>query len=118
MSAYLSACLASCGRCSQMSMPGTFVLIGLNAPRNSAGASGFMSNVSWCGGPPGSQTKMTAGSFDVRSAACALYDATGPTAADASATEPKRSTSRRLGPGQDAERGDMQRRSDGGGKAG
>jgi hypothetical protein len=46
-------------------MPLTFVLIGLYAPRYSAGASGFMSNVSWCGGPPGSHTKMTAGSFVV-----------------------------------------------------
>ena len=33
-------------------MPGTLVLIGLNGPRISAGASGLGSNVSCCGGPP------------------------------------------------------------------
>ena len=40
-------------------MPGTFVAIGLNSPRISAGASGLGSNVSCCGGPPWSQRKMT-----------------------------------------------------------
>src|SRR5882762_1896536 len=83
-------------------MPGTLVLIGLYAPRNSDGASGFMSNVSWCGGPPGNQTKITAGSFEVWSPAFEK-EASGPIAADATATEPKRNTSRRLGPGQTAE---------------
>src|SRR5688572_28486101 len=33
-------------------MPGTFVLIGLNAPRYSTGASGLRSNVSMWDGPP------------------------------------------------------------------
>jgi hypothetical protein len=39
--------------------PETLVGIGLNVPRVSLGPSGFMSNVSICGGPPLSQTKMT-----------------------------------------------------------
>src|SRR6185312_15327401 len=97
---YLSASCDSRGRCSQTWMPGTFVAIGLYGPRNSDGASGFISNVSWCGGPPGSQTKMTAGSLAVRSPAWAQNEASGPNAADATATDPNRSTSRRLGPGQ------------------
>src|SRR5262249_59362213 len=33
--------------------------MGLNSPRTSAGASGFGSNVSCCGGPPCSQRKST-----------------------------------------------------------
>ena len=35
-----------------ISMPGTLVAIGLNSPRNSTGAVGFRSNMSWCEGPP------------------------------------------------------------------
>jgi hypothetical protein len=35
------------------------VLIGLNGPRTSSGASGLGSNVSCCGGPPASQRKIT-----------------------------------------------------------
>jgi hypothetical protein len=38
------------------------VRIGRNSPRYSAGAFGFMSYISMWGGPPGSQTKITAGS--------------------------------------------------------
>jgi hypothetical protein len=49
----LSNIFACIGMCSQMSMPGTFVLIGLNSPRNSFGASGFRSYMSMCDGPPG-----------------------------------------------------------------
>ena len=49
----LSIIFACIGKCSQMSMPGTFVLIGLNSPRNSAGASGLRSYMSMCDGPPG-----------------------------------------------------------------
>ena len=48
----LSANLARRGKNSQMSIPGTLVRIGRNSPRYSAGASGFMSNMSRCGGPP------------------------------------------------------------------
>ena len=48
------------GNCSQISMPGTLVLIGLNSPRISAGASIFRSNMSWCGGPPGRKIMMIA----------------------------------------------------------
>src|SRR5829696_3940144 len=59
-----------------------------------------MSNVSWCGGPPGSHTKMTAGSLVVPSEPLARNGVTGAAAADATATEPNLSTSRRLGPGQ------------------
>jgi hypothetical protein len=44
---YLSACRARCGRCSQTRMPGTLLAMGLNSPRISSGASGFMSKVSW-----------------------------------------------------------------------
>jgi hypothetical protein len=40
------------GKCSQICTPLTFVLTGLNLPRTSAGASGFMSQVSrWPGEP-------------------------------------------------------------------
>ena len=51
--ASLSIIAASFGNSSQIWMPATFVLIGLNSPRISAGASGFRSHRSWCGGPPG-----------------------------------------------------------------
>ena len=37
---------AICGRCSQISMPGALVAIGLNWLRTSVGASGFRSNIS------------------------------------------------------------------------
>jgi hypothetical protein len=40
--------------------PGTRVLIGLNPPRISAGASVLISHMSWCGGPPPRKTLMTA----------------------------------------------------------
>ena len=46
MMANLSIILASNGKCSQISMPGTFVLIGLNSPRMPSGAVGFMSHIS------------------------------------------------------------------------
>jgi hypothetical protein len=40
------------GKCSQICTPVTFVFVGLNLPRTSAGASGFMSQVScWPGDP-------------------------------------------------------------------
>ncbi len=58
MTASLSACRAVRGNSSLKRMPGTFVLIGLNGPRISAGASGLGSNVSCCGGPPWSHRKM------------------------------------------------------------
>ena len=48
----MSAILACIGISSQISMPGTLVLIGLNSPRYSRGASGFMSYMSRCDGPP------------------------------------------------------------------
>ena len=41
-------------------MPGTFVAIGLNSPRISAGASVLISQVSWCGGPPPRKMLITA----------------------------------------------------------
>ena len=44
--ATLSIFRANSGKCSQISAPGTLVLIGLNLPRMSSGASGFMSHVS------------------------------------------------------------------------
>ncbi len=53
MMANLSIIVAIRGKCSQIWMPGTFVSIGLNSPRNSVGASGFRSHMSMCGGPPG-----------------------------------------------------------------
>ena len=49
---HLSMIFALIGRCSQIWMPGTFVEIGLNSPRYSAGAFGFMSHVSIWLGPP------------------------------------------------------------------
>ena len=51
---------ASRGMYSQMSRPGTLVGIGLYSPRMPEGASGFMSNMSRCGGPPARNTMMTA----------------------------------------------------------
>ncbi len=45
---------------SQMSRPGTLVRIGRNSPRIPSGASGFRSNMSWCGGPPARKIMMTA----------------------------------------------------------
>jgi hypothetical protein len=50
---------AWCGRCSPIWMPGTFVLIGLNSPRNSAGALGFKSYMSIWLGPPACQIRIT-----------------------------------------------------------
>ena len=50
---------ACSGRCSLISMPGTFVVIGLNSPRNSAGASGLRSYMSMWLGPPASQSRIT-----------------------------------------------------------
>src|SRR4030095_7455150 len=41
-------------------MPDTFVAIGLNSPRNSAGAVGLRSHMSWCDGPPLKWTLMIA----------------------------------------------------------
>ncbi len=52
MMASLSAIFACNGISSQMSMPGTFVLIGLNSPRYSTGALGFRSYRSMWLGPP------------------------------------------------------------------
>ena len=48
------------GKTSQIWMPGTLVLIGLNSPRISPGASVLMSHMSWCGGPPPRKMLMTA----------------------------------------------------------
>src|SRR4051812_35300206 len=58
MSENLSACLAVRGKFSEISIPGTLVLIGLYGPRISTGALGFMSKVSSCDGPPMSISKM------------------------------------------------------------
>ena len=60
MTAHLSIAAASCGKTSQIWMPGTLVAIGLNSPRISAGASVLMSHMSWCGGPPPRKMLMTA----------------------------------------------------------
>src|SRR5262245_51972732 len=46
------------GRCSVIRMPGTVVATGLNSPRTSAGASGFMSQTSSWLGPPWSRNRM------------------------------------------------------------
>ena len=43
---------ASFGNASQIWMPVTFVGRGFHGPAISFGASGFKSNMSWCGGPP------------------------------------------------------------------
>ena len=55
------------GRCSPTSIPGTFVAIGRNSPRNSAGASGFRSYMSRWLGPPACQVFQEAeeGAFPV-----------------------------------------------------
>jgi hypothetical protein len=49
---------ASCGKCSQIRMPSTFVAISRNGPRYSAAASDFMSHVSCCAGPPHMKSRM------------------------------------------------------------
>src|SRR5262249_37245328 len=51
--------LAVRGRCSQICRPGSEVAIGLNSPRISAGACGFMSNMSMWLGPPSRLNMMT-----------------------------------------------------------
>src|SRR5258708_203784 len=53
MGTSLSAIFASRGRSSQNWMPSTFVGMGRNLPRTSAGASILRANVSWCAGPAG-----------------------------------------------------------------
>ena len=45
-------------RTAENSTPEAFVLMGLNVPRYSAGASGFKSNESMCEGPPAKLIKM------------------------------------------------------------
>src|SRR5262245_55062695 len=55
---YLSAWRAERGKCSLICIPGTLVVIGLNSPRISAGASGLRSQVSCCAGPPRMNNKM------------------------------------------------------------
>ena len=59
MTANRSIRCAMPGSSSQIWMPGTRVLIGLNSPRISAGASGLRSTMSWWGGPPDRKTMMT-----------------------------------------------------------
>ena len=59
MMLYLSAIFACRENNPLASIPGTLVFIGMNSPRYSLGASGFMSYISMCGRPPGSQTKIT-----------------------------------------------------------
>ncbi len=54
-----SARCACRGNSSVNSNPGTFVRMGFQIPRYSAGASGFMSYMSMCPGPPSSQIRMT-----------------------------------------------------------
>ena len=49
---HFSEMRASLGRCSQMWVPGVRVRMGLNSPRTSMGASGFMSKLSCCANPP------------------------------------------------------------------
>ena len=61
--ASLSAIRACNGMCSQMSNPGTLVLIGLNSPRNSDGAAGLRSYMSMCEGPPARQIMITERGF-------------------------------------------------------
>src|SRR5580692_6107917 len=55
----LSVTLACLGNNSVMSKPGTFVRVGFQMPRYSAGASGFMSYISMWPGPPSSQIRIT-----------------------------------------------------------
>ena len=55
----LSAIFACIGSNSQMSIPGTFVLMGVNGPRTSRTAFGFRSYVSRCEGPPFCQSRIT-----------------------------------------------------------
>ena len=57
--ASLSQMVAMRGNSSQICMPGTLVLMGLNSPRISTGASGFGSKVSCWGGPPCNQRNIT-----------------------------------------------------------
>ena len=59
----LSAHCASRGIRSQNSMPGTFVLPCFSSLPNGGGVSGFMSNMSWCGGPPASQIRIICFAF-------------------------------------------------------
>ena len=101
---YLSAIFACRGNSSQTSMPGTLVLIGMNSPRYSLGASGFMSYISMCGGPPGSQTKITEVSLpDTPGAAFFACASSKPERPSPHAVPPtSRNDRRETGPGQNA----------------
>jgi hypothetical protein len=89
------ACRASIGRCSQNERPGTVVAIGLNSPRISSGASGFMSQRSWWAGPPSRKKRMT----DLARARPAVLARSSPGKVSRSTlAPPTRSTSRRLTP--------------------
>src|SRR5688572_21817269 len=57
-SAKWCACFAIIGRCSQMRICGAEVAIGLNSPRYSTGASGFMSHMSMWEEPPQRKKRM------------------------------------------------------------
>src|ERR1022692_4459431 len=57
------------GKFSEISIPGTLVLIGLYGPRISTGALGFMCQVSSCDGPPTRNSMMQLVSFFLLTAA-------------------------------------------------
>ena len=88
---------------SQMSSPGTLVGIGLYSPRMPEGASGFMSNMSRCGGPPARNTMMTAlcdRETPAWASACNNWGSESPP----SAKPPILRKSRRLTPSQNSDR--------------
>lgn len=58
---FLALAGAMLGKCSEISIRGTLVLIGLHAPLISRGPSGLRSNMSWWGGPPGRKIMMMSG---------------------------------------------------------
>src|SRR4051812_40810356 len=97
--ASLSITPAKSGMYWQISMPGTFVAIGVNSPRISAGASGFISKLSMCDGPPRIQIMMTdlfrqEVNFEPV-AALACRRSTSASESPASESAPTRNTSRR-----------------------
>ena len=93
----LSACLPIRGSSSHSSIPGTQVFAGRNSPRNSAGASGFMSSVSMVDSPPWRNTKISETSFV---ASAARSSSGSPRAEPNRAAVPTRRASRRVTPSQ------------------
>src|ERR1035441_3259318 len=105
MREYLSACLASSGRSSEMRMPLTLVAMGgFKGPQESLPASGLGSKVSRCAAPPHIQIWMTDFAFALGAAAIKGEAARLPRSRPNALLRPQGRASRRVGGGEN-ERG-------------